>query len=475
MIALKKIRFLDFLYMLIGALLLCGGAIIAPMNHYVAGLLLILGAIGLYFYIVYVVAERDWLDIRAVFSGMWFLTVGLAALRLADYQEPWQTKTWICHAIAYVAFAIGGTYGRALGEKVYDWIHSQKRIYGRLKFEFKENRLYWICIGITLAGIVCFAFNIYIKGYVPFFSSRADAYLKFYTKFHMFSVASTMISGLCYYCIMVQKGSVIKKIILWLCIAYATFIFPTLVISRGTFVTSALSLATAIFYVHGKKLRVLITSVIVILGIYMVMSSARGYTDAQLNTFFEPSEIEVTKPSDDEDGGDGIIIVLPPKLAFLYSYLTVSHDNFNEAVQHSKGYTFGLRQVAPFNVILRIDQIDEIVEDGEYYLVRKHLNTVNLIGDFYYDLHELGVALFMLLWGCIFCMIQAYFRKGKGVFALWALGNTMTPIVMCFFASWMSVFSQWMHWGTCLIACLMACVNILPKTDKSTNRQNKEG
>ena len=384
MTVLKKIRLSDILYIFIGGLLLCSGAIIASFNHYIAGLLLIVGAIGLYFYIVYVVAERDWLDLRAVFTGMWLLTIGLAALRLMDYQEPWQAKTWVCYAIAYVACTVGGTYGSALGPRLYNWLNSRKREYSGVKFGLKKKRLFWICLGVSLIGITSFIINIFIKGYVPFFSSQPDAYLKFYTKLYLFAVASTMISGLCYYCIVTQKISIMKKCILWLCIAYATFAFPILVVSRGAFVTSALSLATAIFYLHGRKLRALVASVVIIMGIYFVLSSARGYTDAQLNTFFEPSQIEM---NDSDKDGERIIFSLPPKVAFLYCYLTVSHDNFNEAVQNSTEYTYGIRQLEPFNRILGISKIDEIISKGENYLVRKQLNKVNLIGQFYYDLH----------------------------------------------------------------------------------------
>ena len=145
----KKIKVVDLIYILLGGILLALGAVIAPSNHYLEAILLILGAVILYFYIVLLVAKKNWLDIRAVFTGVWLLTIGLASLRLMDYQEPWQNMTWVYNAIAYVMFQIGGTCGNVLGEKIFDWIHSRKGTFGRIKFELKANRLYWICVGVN--------------------------------------------------------------------------------------------------------------------------------------------------------------------------------------------------------------------------------------------------------------------------------------------------------------------------------------
>ena len=163
-------------------------------------------------------------------------------------------------------------------------------------------------------------------------------------------------------------------------------------------------------------------------------------------------------PSDNEP-----TFQLSPKLSFLYSYLTVSHDNFNEAVQNTKGYTYGARQFAPFNVILRIDKINQIIGSGEYHLVRPHLNTTNLIGDFYYDFHEWGIVLCMLFWAFVFGIMQSCTNSFTGPFAYMMMGNTTIPVALCFFATWLSIFSHWMHWGVVLLLALSAYITIKPK------------
>lgn len=468
---------------LVGSAVLACGNVIGGSNHFYTAFALIFLAVILYFYCALLVADGNWMDVRAVFSGAWIGTIGLAALRLAGYQEPWLNKTWILVGLTYGIFIIGATLGADCGKK-YMTTLTQKVSglhLGKLRLQFHENRLFWICVIATLIGLACFVINVMIRGYIPAFAAGDNAYLEFYTKFHVFAVAATGISGLCYYCIATQKLSILKKIILMLCIFYSTFVFPILAVSRGTFVTSALSLTVVVFYVHRRKLLVLITCLAVILGVYYVSSQLRGYTDAQLVEWFEPSVItrpgetepteDPTDPTDpDEEYQDENIPVfqLSPKMAFLYGYLTVSHDNFNEAVQEMDFYTYGIRQFAPFNVIVRsgsIQQALEKFEETDQPLVRRHLNTVNLIGDFYYDFHGWGIVFCMLLWAFVFGVMQSCTDLFKGPFNYMVMGNTMVAVALCFFSPWLSVFSHWMHWGVVLLLALGAYMTLKPKNN----------
>ncbi len=444
------------------------GAVFSYSHQLITGLIIVLYAVAAYFYIVFFIAERNWMDIRALFSAAWLGTIGLATLRLTEYQEPWQIKTWILLISAYILFQIFATLGIKLCDKFYSSIKNffGKFHIGKLKLVYNENRLFLICIVTTLIGLTSFIINVAIKGFIPCFSDSPTAYLTFYTKFHIFSVAATAVSGLCFYCLRTQKLSLTKKIILCLCILYLVFLFPIMVVSRGTFIVAAISLVASIFYTCGKKLWVLCLSLVLIMGIYMSVSLLRNYTDAQLDVFFEPADIEIDMPDEDEEDNttsNPTTIKLPPKMAFLYSYFTVSHDNFNLAVKKTEGYTYGARQFYPFNVILRIDSINDISENGEFHLVRPHLNTINLFGDAYYDFHEIGVILFAIFWSLIFGFIQEFYKKSKDAFSLLILGNSLVPVILCFFSSWLSNFTQWMLWGTAFLMFIACTVTIIKK------------
>lgn len=434
--------------MLIGIFVILSGLLIHEANRFVMGSFIIVAGFIIYLLMVYWVAEQNWLDVRAAFSGVWMVTIGLAALRLNDYQEQWQRKTWVLLAIAYLVYQIGAMIGVQNGAKLHgklDALASRIR-FKKIFFKLKEARLFPICVGITLIGMTCFSINIVIKGFIPLFSSNLSAYVDFYTKFHMFSVAATAVSGLCYYCIKTQSLSTVKKMILWGCIIYLVILFPILVVSRGTFVVAAVSLTTTIYYLNKNRFRIFVLCLVAIMGIYLFASNLRGYSDEYLDQHFEPTETQS--------------FVLSPKMAFLYGYLTVSHDNFNEAVENTQGYTWGARQFSPFNVILRIQALRDMRDNGEWYQVRPHLNTVNMIGVFYYDFHEWGVIISTFMWAVIFGLMQGFYLKSRGAFSLQVLGYAMNPVVLCFFASWVNMFTLWVFWGVIFISAILARIRI---------------
>lgn len=479
---------------LTGFLALLSGILLSPVNHYLLAALLVLSAVFLYFLQVFFVGNRNWLDFRAVFTGIWLGTIGLAALRLAEYQKVWLNKTWFLLAIAYLIMQLGVTLGLRLAPTIADKVVScaKKLKVGRFHLKLNPNRLFGICVVTTLIGLSCFCINVAIKGFIPAFSNIFNAYMVFYTKFHVFAVAAVAVAPLCYYCIATQPLGLVKKIILGLCIFYLVFAFPILVVSRGVFVVAALGLAVCVYYIHGKRLWVLVLCVILIGAGYLFSSQLRNYTEAQMNIFFQPAQIQlpgatestepsettgVTDPTDESTvpGGDTSkpqkdpvrTFVLPPKAAFIYSYVTVSHDNFNEAVMHAKEKTWGLRQLVPFNVILRSQWIEEKLANAEFHQVNPFLNTVNLIGNAYYDLRSVGVAIFMALWSVIFGILQGVYDRTKNVFALLVLGNTMAPVALSFFADWVTGFTHWMIWGVALLAAIAAYVTLAPKNKKA--------
>lgn len=467
------------------AIILCG--VINPYHHLLSGVFLVLVAVALYFVMVLVAAERNWLDIRAVFTGVWLATLGLAALRLTDYQEQWMTKTWILLGIAYLVFQVGAALGIRCGGKIYD---KKKAV---ISVTPKESRLFFICVGITVLGLICFVINVAIKGFIPAFSNDIYAYLNFYTKFHLFAVAATAVAGLCYYCIHTQALALWKKIVLWVCIFYLVILFPILVVSRGVFIIAALPLAVTIFYLNKRKLYVFVFCLVIIGGVYLLTSNLRGYTDAQLGSLFQPSNIvigglddEETESSEDTENtegtedtedtqdteepgsnGDGpghvVTFQLPPKVAFLYGYLTVSHDNFNEAIQNTQGYTWGARQLEAFNVILRIPALTQIAQNGEFYMVRPYLNTVNMMGLFYYDFHELGIVFCGFLWALLFGLVQGYYERSQSIYSLLIHGFSMNAVALSFFSSWINSFELWMFCGVILIISIVVSINLKPR------------
>ncbi len=481
----EKLLIHSGIFTLVGTAVLACGGILCSYNNLLSGIFMMLLAVALYFYIALSVAQKNWLDLRAVFSGIWLGTIGLAALRLTAYQEEWQTQTWILLGVTFFIFHMASLIADLTNNKILDKL---TKVFSKIKiktisFKSRENRLFTICLITTLIGMICFVINIAIKGFIPCFSSDPFAYINFYTKLHPFSVGSSAVCGLCYYCIKTQKISIFKKIILYFCILYSLILFPVMIVSRGVFICLALYFTTVVFYLNKRRFTALVLCLVTILTIYLGVSKLRNFTDAQLSILFEPVEVELTKPdkSDTEDtdtktdtdtdndtNTDTPVpsFSLSPQAAFLYGYLTVGHDNFNEAVQNLDEYTWGCRTARPFNVLLKIPQIDKIDNSVQDHFVRPHLNTYNFLGEYYYDFHSVGVIIFVFILAFISMIVQKATLKYNNMILPLVLGLVFQEIFLVFFSNMAARFELWMHLGVILIFGIAASINFLPhKTD----------
>jgi len=481
----KNIRKHRIIAGLITILLMVAAMVISPRQNVVSSFLLLMGAVGLYFYMVYQTSEKNFLDLTALFTAVWLATIALSDLKLLSYQKQWQARTWINLTLAVVFMQIGIPMGHIIGKRVASWLKKQgQRKLGRLKWQFNPNKLFWACLLITAGAVLLFIWNVQIKGFIPLFSSRFNAYVLFYTRRMVFVTAACATSPLAYWCIKKGNLSLWKKIALVVCILINTFTIPLLQVNRGVFIVAALLLTAPIVCLSKRKFLALVLCLIVTFGYYEVGSIARNYTDDYLMDVFEPSDITIgegnkaddatdSTDSTDPSAGDGdyepsdaLHFQLPAKVAFVYGYLTVSHDNFNEAVLHASEYTYGLRQITPFNVILRSDAIEQALSECEIYFVKPNLNTTNLIGSAFYDLREIGVVLFVFIWALCLGVIEKVYLINRDVFSLAVLGGALTPVTMSFFASWFENFTLWMLWGTIFLIMLATCITLQPKTQE---------
>ena len=433
-------------------------AFIVDMNNYVGSAFLILEAFIVYF----VLAKRNdnFMSFSALFSGIWLGTIGLANLRLLEYQKDWGSETWVYLILSFFVFNLMILIGNRIGVKQTDNVKKSLNYNGKsFLFSVQKQRLFWICVIITIISFVCLIITWQIVGFIPFFVTNDQmAYAKFYTKFHLITQASTIISGLCYYAIKKGELSKIKKTILYICIFYLVFFMPIITVARGIFICSALSLAIAIFYLNGRKFSVMLVCLMLTFGGYELGSYGRHYTPTALSNFFSPKKINLDNII--EEGEDDVMesesYVLSPRLAFLYSYFTVSHDNFNLAVQKSEHLTYGVRQLSPFKPVLK-RVFGNYDKNFEYYKIKPALTTTNFLGTSFYDLRYIGVLLFLTIWGILFGAIESLYRNIKHPILLLIHGNNMTPVFMCFFSAFVNQVSYWMYLAVIVLLFFLLC------------------
>ena len=160
----------------IGVLLLVFAAVLNPYNHFISGFVLIIGSMVLYFLSQFFVYSKNWLDIRPVFSTVWIFTSGLASFRMMQYQRAWEVKTWILFIAVYFFFMVGCDVGLIFGGSISRWcsLRRGKRMLN-ISLELHENRLFWVCFGVTIMGMLCFVGTAHTVGFIPYFSSSPTA------------------------------------------------------------------------------------------------------------------------------------------------------------------------------------------------------------------------------------------------------------------------------------------------------------
>ena len=132
-------------------------------------------------------------------------------------------------------------------------------------------------------------------------------------------------------------------------------------------------------------------------------------------------------------------IQIPQRMLFLYSYLTVSHDNFDLAVKYSDQNTFGLRCLSGFDFLLK--RIWPGYDNNfDFYQVQFNLNTVNILGTPYYDLKIVGIIIYISLLAFICRIIESLYLKTKNIFSLLLLAQMFYCITLSFFSNYTSQF-----------------------------------
>lgn len=459
------------------------GCMLSNDNNLIAFLWMLAGCLG--FFLYFSLSSRNLLDLRAILFASITGAVAVCQLRLSAIQVVWENETWLYQALGLAFFNIGyllvnmtklGQYAPATKTR-------EKPIWKKFVFGFKPKHVYYCAIFLAVMPIVLFCIQVKIKGFIPIFVQRYDAYTLFYTRLSIFINLVMFSSPLAFWCLKNLKLKRWQRLIMYAIIPLPTIMFQ-LMVQRGLFVWSICVLLVMVYFQNRHKF-VSVVMVVALMLFGVVFSSAmRGIpADAmksiwQLDDNIVISRPESSNPTDESDPSDdsqgtgpnqqnpGFVIKVPEFLYAPYYYVINGMENFNHMVVNIEQHSMGLRQMTPFTVILRFPALKNMIAQHPKFVILPS-STNCLISDFYYDFGVLGIVVESLLLGILSAVIQYFTQKKKDLFATLVYGVFLAVLLTAFFAAWFTEFGTWLFVGTAFLIFLYCYFSI----KKEPNRE----
>lgn len=455
------------------------GCILSHTNNFMAFFWMLFTCIG--FFLYYAITNHNLLDLRAIFFGSITGSVALCQLRLSQIQEIWEIKTWVLLGLALCFFAMGYSVANMLRIKNPECEDKleEKKDHKKIKFGFEPKKVYYATIFLAVMPIVLFCIQVAIKGFIPIFVQRYDAYTLFYTRLSIFINLVIFSAPLAFWCLKNIKLKLGQRILMYAILLLPTIIFQ-LMVQRGLFVWSVCFLLVVVYFQSKRKvLGVFFIIVLMIFGI--VFSSAmRAIPADAMREIWKMDEMITLNPDKDSegnnDGADGniqknpsITIKIPDFAYAPYYYIVSGMENFNHMVVNLENNSWGLRQFAPFTVILRFPQLKNLI--ASYPDFRILPNSTNcLISDFYYDFGTIGVIVETFLLGILCAIIQFFVKRKNDFFAMLEYGVLVAVLLTAFFAAWISVFGTWLFAGTAFLIFLYTYFSLTKSKRKKKDK-----
>ncbi|WP_027622337.1 O-antigen polymerase [Acetivibrio clariflavus] len=414
-----EVCFISFMYLI--------SAIIYYYNNIIAGMLLIFTAV--FIFVINYKQNKTIADIYLLFWSSWLGTLGLAMLRLLRYQQQWKVEFFLITYIGLMSMIIGTFIGKSfkLRNKI-------------IKNNFKLS--YYTVIFGTAIAILMSILSYLRTGIIPILSDKLTAYHDHYTRFYVIQVGMMPLGGIAYYVLRSFNLKRHQKLIMYLAMFIHLFVFPIIYVARGTFVICIFYVLPILYYYTKNKKRFLRIGVVVFLILLLVITSSRNYSNEQVEFFFQPKEVSILNFN----------FKLSNNLVMVYSYLTISHDNFNYNIDRIDSFSYGGRMLEPFEVILRTDFFNKLRLDNKLENISFGLNTHNMMGIIYYDFGILGIIAVLFIYGFIFGIIEKTFRYSINPYISLIYGGVLIVVSLGFFTAWTTQFTLWMWWG---LSCIL--------------------
>ncbi len=392
--------------------------------YYPSGLVLLAAAVWLY------VSEyrhsRNLIHLRGLFSLFWVGGQGLACLKLSRLASEWTLMTWVCLAVAYIAFwTVFEVLCRLYG--------SGNDFYGRWRSFTGDPRPVFkmICV-LTLISLAAFITEAAALKYVPLFVKGVPhAYSEFHlTGIHYITVSCVLTPSLTVLYFHLENGRSSERrgaaVILMTLIALA---IPVFCVSRFQFVFAVLLAAFTYISLQKQFHPVYLPGIVaVVIPVYLILSVARSHDVAYLNGIFEMKYEKMP-----------IFITQP------YMYIANNYENFNCLVEVLPKHSLGMKSLFPLWALTGLKFAFPQLVQYPIYVNKKELTTLTLFYDAYYDFGIMGVLVFSCILAAVSYILVIKLREMRNPLGYLLYAQMAVYLMLSFFTTWFSNTTTWFY------------------------------
>ena len=410
--------------------------ILARQHIYMlSGLVLIMAALWLY-YRDYA-HSRNVIHLRGLFCLFFVGGQGISCFKLSRLQTDWSNETWLCLALAVVAFwGVFEVLSRLFDGWSEDDMQSVYRFYASPESPYQVRRLLEAMAGLVAVSWLAFLFEAWKLGFVPLFSYGVPhAYSYFHVSgVHYFTVACVLVPSLSvvYGLMVMRRGrGLTRDSGFWLAMVFNVLALavPVLCVSRFQLIL-AVGMAVFTYISMAGNIRPVYVGILFacMVPAYLLLTVMRSHSVEYLNGIFEMKNSHMP------------IFVTQP-----YMYIANNYDNFNCLVEQLPSHTLGLRMLFPLWALTGLKFLVPSLVNFPLFVTKKELTTVTLFYDAYYDFGLLGMVLFGALLGAACYYLVRARKKLKCPAGHVFYAQIAMYMMLSFFTTWFSNPATWFY------------------------------
>jgi len=388
--------------------------------------------VGLGFVFVSYRCWRDILSPIAIFSFVWFFSVGITQLMLSNTQHLWTFPTW---------FAVfGSALGFITGSLSYSLLVASRRMFYkklRIPNHYSKHRLRLVILLLFVSSALAYLFEIYKFGGVPLFSgARIGAYMNFGVRFvHYLTVSSVLV---CMLIFVYRKLFVNGKKLLLNIIFVASLLIIISLLASGQILMILVGSFIIKHYLNEKKLGLKYFVWLTVFGV-ILFTLLTGYIRSSANDITYVKKIGQPK----FDIPDSLSPLFLP-----YLYVSTSFENLQLEIEQREKFHYGAETFHPIWAFTLTKSWFETT----HYITPAGFTTGTYLRSYYVDFSFVGVLIGPFLLGLAITVLYHSFRIAPTIFNLLAYSFCVYGLMMVFFAN---IFNKPLLWYFLILCAII--------------------